>query len=68
MTRDAGRAAMSLAASRLGRQQTSGAHVARLVSVFEHVAAAKGSRGPHVLKRGTKTHTPHFDHTQKTRR
>lgn len=42
MADDAARAAMSAQAVRLGREQSFDRHVARLVGVFERVAAAKG--------------------------
>ena len=48
MAIDAERARMSAAASVLGQQQSMDRHVARLVKVFEEVAASKTRRGPHL--------------------
>lgn len=50
MTDDDARRAMSAHAVQLGRQQSFDAHVARLVQVFEDVAASKTRRGPHLLR------------------
>ena len=50
MTDDASRAAMSARATRLGREQSFDRHVARLVELFEEVAAEK--------KAGRRTHLP----------
>jgi UDP-glucose:(heptosyl)LPS alpha-1,3-glucosyltransferase len=54
MTDDESRRAMSAHATALGREQSFDRHVARLVQVFEEVAAAKARRGPHVLRSGAK--------------
>jgi UDP-glucose:(heptosyl)LPS alpha-1,3-glucosyltransferase len=50
MTDDAVRLEMSANAARLGREQSFDTHVARLVQVFEEVAASRTKRGPHVLR------------------
>jgi UDP-glucose:(heptosyl)LPS alpha-1,3-glucosyltransferase len=50
LTDDATRREMSASATRLGREQSFDKHVARLVQVFEEVAATKSRRGPHVLR------------------
>ena len=54
MTDDAARAEMSAHATQLGREQSFEHHVARLVKVFETVAAAKSRRGPHFAVDGKK--------------
>jgi UDP-glucose:(heptosyl)LPS alpha-1,3-glucosyltransferase len=46
MARDAERAAMSVHAARLGREQSMERHVGRMVRVFEEVAASRRRRGP----------------------
>jgi UDP-glucose:(heptosyl)LPS alpha-1,3-glucosyltransferase len=48
MTDDEARARMSAHAAELGRAQTLDNHVARLIKVFEDVAAHRARRGPHV--------------------
>lgn len=50
MTDDASRRAMAADAMQLGREQSFDKHVARLVQVFEEVAATKSRRGPHMLR------------------
>jgi UDP-glucose:(heptosyl)LPS alpha-1,3-glucosyltransferase len=50
MADDAVRRSMVPNALRLGRSQTFDAHVAKLIKVFEEVAASKSRRGPHVGK------------------
>jgi UDP-glucose:(heptosyl)LPS alpha-1,3-glucosyltransferase len=50
MADDEARARMSAHAARLGREQSMDRHVARLVRVFEEVAAAKSRRTPHAPK------------------
>jgi len=52
MADDAERAAMSVHAARLGREQSMDRHVARLVAVFEEAAAAKSRRGHHLGRAG----------------
>lgn len=47
MADDAQRRRMSEHATTLGREQSMDRHVARLVKVFEEVAASKAKRGPH---------------------
>ena len=54
MTDDAARRAMSAKAPALGRYQTFDLHVARLIAIFEEVAAAKSRRVPH--SRAQKAH------------
>jgi UDP-glucose:(heptosyl)LPS alpha-1,3-glucosyltransferase len=68
LTNDNKRREMATLAARLGREQTFGAHVARLTAVFEQVAAAKSRRTPHTPKRGSKSHTPHGQKSRKARR
>jgi UDP-glucose:(heptosyl)LPS alpha-1,3-glucosyltransferase len=48
MTVDVDRARMSAHAAELGREQSMDRHVARLVKVFEEVAASRSRRGPHL--------------------
>jgi UDP-glucose:(heptosyl)LPS alpha-1,3-glucosyltransferase len=67
MAGDARRQAMAAAANLLGRRQTFDTHVARLLGIFEQVAS-RSRHSPHVLKRGTKTHTPHVQHAREIRR
>jgi UDP-glucose:(heptosyl)LPS alpha-1,3-glucosyltransferase len=50
MADDPTRRTMSAHAERLGLEQTLDVHVARLIKVFEEVAATKARRGPHVLR------------------
>jgi UDP-glucose:(heptosyl)LPS alpha-1,3-glucosyltransferase len=50
MADDSVRKSMVPSASRLGQSQTFDAHVAKLIKVFEEVAAAKSRRGPHSAK------------------
>lgn len=47
---DAARAALAANASRLGRSHTFDDHAAKLVKVFEEVAATKSRRGPHAAR------------------
>ena len=54
MADDNTRQAMSARAFRLGQLQTFDIHVARLVAVFEDVAAARSRRSPHSRLRGSK--------------
>jgi UDP-glucose:(heptosyl)LPS alpha-1,3-glucosyltransferase len=56
MTDDDARTAMSAQATRLGRAQSLDNHVARLVQVFEEVAATKSRRTPH-LRRPSHNHS-----------
>jgi UDP-glucose:(heptosyl)LPS alpha-1,3-glucosyltransferase len=53
MADDARRAAMSIHASALGREQSMDRHVGRLVKVFEEVAASKARRVPHFARAGS---------------
>jgi UDP-glucose:(heptosyl)LPS alpha-1,3-glucosyltransferase len=66
MTDDRERAAMSVHAAKLGREQTFDAHVARLIAIFEDVAASGSARLPHRRKRGSRA--PHFVHVRKSGR
>jgi UDP-glucose:(heptosyl)LPS alpha-1,3-glucosyltransferase len=68
MTDDAARCAMSDHAARLGRMQTFDKHVARLIAIFEEVAAARRWRVPVSSKRRSKQAAPHFDRSRKSRR
>ena len=70
MTDDAARRAMSAEAPRLGRLQTFDVHVARLIAIFEEVAASKSAaRAAFSSKRGSRHRTaPHFDRSEKSRR
>jgi UDP-glucose:(heptosyl)LPS alpha-1,3-glucosyltransferase len=54
MTDDPGRRAMSASALVLGREQSLDNHVARLIRVFEEVAAGKATKTPHVLRAASK--------------
>jgi len=56
MTEDSRRKAMSAEAARLGAEQTFDRHVAALVKVFQEVAAAKNSHGPHGRNGGSRPH------------
>jgi UDP-glucose:(heptosyl)LPS alpha-1,3-glucosyltransferase len=56
MTDNGRRQAMSVEASRLGREQTFDRHVASLIKVFEEVAAARNSHGGHGRHAGSKPH------------
>jgi len=53
MADDGERKAMSEHATVLGREQSLDRHVARLVGVFEDVAASKSRRGPHLSRPGS---------------
>jgi UDP-glucose:(heptosyl)LPS alpha-1,3-glucosyltransferase len=63
MTDERERAAMSVHAARLGRRQTFDAHVAKLIAIFEEVAASESAGAPHRRRRGSKA--PHFNHARK---
>jgi UDP-glucose:(heptosyl)LPS alpha-1,3-glucosyltransferase len=60
MTDDAARRVMSSKALALGRYQTLDLHVARLVAVFEEVAAARSRRLPHSRAQKAHKNVPHF--------
>jgi UDP-glucose:(heptosyl)LPS alpha-1,3-glucosyltransferase len=60
MADDAGRAAMSVHAGRLGGEQSLDRHVARLVKVFEEAAAANARRAPHFGRPGAKMYGHKF--------
>ena len=55
MAIDSERLEMSGHARRLGLEQSMDRHVARLVKVFEDVAASKSRRGPHLARPGAAT-------------
>jgi UDP-glucose:(heptosyl)LPS alpha-1,3-glucosyltransferase len=54
MTDDSTRRPMSELAMQLGLEQSFDTHVARLVHVFEEVAASKGRKTPHTLRTASK--------------
>ncbi len=56
MTDDSRRKAMSAEAARLGGEQTFDRHVAALLKVFQEVAAARNSHGPHGRNGGSRPH------------
>jgi UDP-glucose:(heptosyl)LPS alpha-1,3-glucosyltransferase len=67
MANDTTRHAMSARALRLGQVQTFDIHVARLIAVFEDVAASRSRRSPHSRPRGSKSPAlPHREHGRKT--
>jgi UDP-glucose:(heptosyl)LPS alpha-1,3-glucosyltransferase len=68
MTHDAARRAMSAQASALGRYQTFDVHVARLIAIFEEVAAAKSRRAPHSRVQKAHQTAPHFGRSRRSRR
>ena len=60
MTDDPARRTMAAKALALGRCQTLDLHVARLIAVFEEVAAARSRRLPHSRAQKAHKNTPHF--------
>jgi UDP-glucose:(heptosyl)LPS alpha-1,3-glucosyltransferase len=56
MTDDSRRTVMAAEAERLGCEQTFDRHVAALVAVFQEVAAARNSHGPHGRIGGSRPH------------
>jgi UDP-glucose:(heptosyl)LPS alpha-1,3-glucosyltransferase len=66
MTDDKARLAMSAKASALGRYQTFDIHVARLIAIFEEVAAAKSRRAPHSRAQKAHQNAPHFARSRKS--
>jgi UDP-glucose:(heptosyl)LPS alpha-1,3-glucosyltransferase len=66
MTDPAARRAMSENAARLGQARTFDAHVARLLAIFEEVAAAKRWRVPVASKRRFRAAAPHFDRSHRS--
>jgi UDP-glucose:(heptosyl)LPS alpha-1,3-glucosyltransferase len=67
MANDTTRHAMSARALRLGQVQTFDIHVARLIAVFEDVAASRSRRSPHSRPRVSKSPAlPHHEHGRKT--
>jgi UDP-glucose:(heptosyl)LPS alpha-1,3-glucosyltransferase len=66
MADDKARCAMSAKASALGRYQTFDVHVARLIAIFEEVAAAKSRRAPHSRVQKAHQNTPHFARSRKS--
>jgi UDP-glucose:(heptosyl)LPS alpha-1,3-glucosyltransferase len=67
MAHDPTRLAMSAEARRLGRRWTFDAHVARLLEIFQEVAAAKRQARPSPHKRRAKAPGPHMDQARKSR-
>ena len=67
MTADTARHAMSQKASALGRYSTFDLHVARLIAIFEEVAAARSRRAPHSRAQKAHQNTPHFARSRKSR-
>ncbi len=68
MAHDPTRLAMSDQARRLGRRWTFDAHVARLLEIFQEVAAAKRQPRTSAHKRGAKVPGPHRDQAKRSRR
>jgi UDP-glucose:(heptosyl)LPS alpha-1,3-glucosyltransferase len=68
MTDDGARRAMSIQASRLGSAQTFDAHVARLITIFEDVAASTSRSAPHFRRRGSKKSAVRSDQSRKSTR
>jgi UDP-glucose:(heptosyl)LPS alpha-1,3-glucosyltransferase len=66
MTDDSARRAMSAKAAALGRYQTFDVHVARLIAIFEEVAAARSRRAPHSRAQKAHQNAPHFARSRKT--
>ncbi|HEV3166884.1 MAG TPA: glycosyltransferase family 4 protein [Isosphaeraceae bacterium] len=56
MADDTARRAMSAHAEQLGRAQSFDTHMARLVKLFEEVAGAKATRGPHRTRSAPEPH------------
>jgi UDP-glucose:(heptosyl)LPS alpha-1,3-glucosyltransferase len=68
LTDDSTRRSMSTRALRLGQLQSFEVHVARLIGIFEQVAANRSRRSPHSRKRGAKAGVPHHDRSSKARK
>jgi UDP-glucose:(heptosyl)LPS alpha-1,3-glucosyltransferase len=68
ITDDASRRRMQSQALRLGQLQTFEVHVARLIGIFEQVAASRSDRLPHSRKRGSKSAVPHLKRSQRRTR
>jgi UDP-glucose:(heptosyl)LPS alpha-1,3-glucosyltransferase len=66
MTDDEGRRSMSAEAIRLGQLQTFDVHVARLIAIFEDVAATKSRNSPHSNKRSSRWASQRLERSQKT--
>jgi UDP-glucose:(heptosyl)LPS alpha-1,3-glucosyltransferase len=66
MTDEGARRAMSAKARALGRYSTFDLHVARLVAIFEEVAAAKSRRVPHSRAQKAHQSAPHFDRPRRS--
>ena len=66
MADDTARRAMSAKAAALGRYQTFDVHVARLIAIFEEVAAAKSRHAPHSRVQKAHQNTPHFARSRKS--
>jgi UDP-glucose:(heptosyl)LPS alpha-1,3-glucosyltransferase len=67
LTIDTKRRAMSARAYQLGQLQTFDVHVARLLAVFEDVAAGKRKRMSLSRSRANRPAVPHFEHSRKAR-
>jgi UDP-glucose:(heptosyl)LPS alpha-1,3-glucosyltransferase len=57
MANDTSRSEMSARAARLGRAQSFDNHIARLLALFEEVAATKATRGPRTISSSVRTIT-----------
>jgi UDP-glucose:(heptosyl)LPS alpha-1,3-glucosyltransferase len=66
MTDDKSRRSMSAQALRLGQLQTFDVHVARLIAIFEDVAATKSRNSPHSNKRSSRWASQRLERSQKT--
>jgi UDP-glucose:(heptosyl)LPS alpha-1,3-glucosyltransferase len=66
MADDGARLAMSQKAAALGRYSTLDLHVARLIAIFEEVAAARVRRAPHSRAQKAHQNTPHFARSRKS--
>jgi UDP-glucose:(heptosyl)LPS alpha-1,3-glucosyltransferase len=67
MTDDKYRRSMSAQALRLGQLQTFEVHVARLIAIFEEVAASKSRRSPHSKKRNSRWISQRLEREQNAR-
>jgi UDP-glucose:(heptosyl)LPS alpha-1,3-glucosyltransferase len=67
MAEDRRRRTMSAQALRLGQLQTFEVHVARLIAIFEDVAASKSRTSPHSKRRTSRWATQRMERTQSAR-
>jgi UDP-glucose:(heptosyl)LPS alpha-1,3-glucosyltransferase len=65
MTSDQARRTMSTLALKLGQLQTFDLHVARLIAIFEEVAASKSRHSPHSKRRGRSWTAERIERTQR---